>query len=118
MSDYSEFYLNSKASVVQLDCIEISHANFSQTFRLVRNATYGVTVTHEDSSEHDYVYCPMQCALSGPQDDLDQILTVQFGDLGEIIPAELDRVRTANGFGEMPRLIYRTYRSDDLGNVL
>ena len=45
---------------------------------------------------------------------LDQSFTISLGDLGEILPAELDAVATADGFDEKPVLIYRTYRSDVL----
>lgn len=114
MSAYTEFFLNSKSSIVQLDCLEISHPNFTQTWRVVRNAVSGVTVTHEDGSSNDYIYYPLKLSLSGPRDDLDHILTVQLGDLGEIITNELDAIRAAGGFNVFPRVKYRTYRSDVL----
>lgn len=118
MSDYSEFFLNSKSSIAQLDCIEISHSLFTQTYYVVRNATQGVTVTHEDATEHAYAYYPLRLRLSGPREDLDHVLRIELGDLGEIIPAELDAIRAADGFDEFPAVKYRTYRSDDLANVL
>jgi hypothetical protein len=43
---------------------------------------------------------------------------MDFGDLGEIIPAEIDAVKAADNAKELPKFIYRTYRSDDLDNVL
>jgi hypothetical protein len=46
MSAESEFFLASAPSVVRLDCLEISHPDFSQTYRLVRNAPVGVVVEH------------------------------------------------------------------------
>lgn len=118
MSAYSEFFLNSKSSIVQLDCIEISHSLFTQTYYVVRNATQGVTVTHEDATSHDYEYYPLRLRLSGPREDLDHTLRIELGDLGEIIPAELDAIRAGDGFAEFPVVKYRTYRSDDLANVL
>lgn len=118
MSDYSEFFLNSKSSIVKLDCIEISHSLFTQTYYVVRNATQGVTVTHEDAAEHAYSYYPLRLRLSGPREDLDHVLRIELGDLGEIIPAEMDAIRAGDGFGEYPVVKYRTYRSDDLANVL
>lgn len=118
MSDYTEFYLNSKSSIAQLECLEISHSSFSQTYYLVRNAVHGVTVTHEDASEQSYTYLPMRLELSGPRDDLDHILQVVMGDLGEIVPMELDAVRADDALQEMPVVIFRTYRSDDLSAPL
>jgi len=114
MSDYTEYFLNSQSNIVQLECIEISHSMFSQTYYIVRNACNGITVTHEDASVHAYVYYPLRLSLSGPRDDLDHILKVELGDLGDLIPAELDAIRAADGFNEFPHVIYRTYRSDVL----
>jgi len=118
VSTYSEYFLNSKASIVQLECLEISHTNFSQTWRLVRNAVKGVTVIHEDSEEHDYIYYPMNLQLSGPRDDLDHILRVVLGDVGSIVSQEMERVRIGDGGSEFPQCVYRTYRSDNLTTPL
>lgn len=114
MSLYTNFFLNSKAYVVQLECLEISHSLFSQIYYLVRNATQGVTVTHENGLTKDYQYYPMQLQLSGPRDDLDHVLKVALGDVGSIVAQELEAVRASDGFNELPKVIYRTYRSDTL----
>jgi hypothetical protein len=118
VSEYTEFYLNSKSSVVQLECLEISHSSFTQTYRLVRNAVHGVTVTHEDDTEYAYTYMPMRLELSGPRDDLDHVLRIVMGDLGEIVPIELDRVRADDAMQEMPLVMFRTYASDNLSAPL
>lgn len=111
---YVEFFLNSASSVVQLELIELSHPNLSKVYRIVRNAINGVTVTHEDSTTHDYDYYPLQIVPSAAYDDLSNAVQIQFGDLGEVLPTELDLVYTADGFRTKPTLVYRTYRSDDL----
>jgi Domain of unknown function (DUF1833) len=118
LSEYSEFFLNSKASIVELELLEISHSSFSQIYRIVRNATQGVTVIHEDGLEYEYIYRPVTLSLPTVRTDLDQILKVDLGDLGEIVPREIDQVRNSGNFREFPRVVYRTYRSDDLENVL
>jgi len=118
MSEYSEFFLNSLSSIVQLDLLEIYHQSFTQTFYLVRNKTDGVTVLHEDSSIRVYQYVPMRVTLSGPREDLDAILTVQLGDLGDIVPAQIDAIRAAGTSDVLPLVTYRTYRSDDLNTPL
>jgi hypothetical protein len=115
---YSDFFLNSPSSVVELDCIEILHPSFSKTYYIVRNAINGITVTHEDASVHTYDYFPIALTPTGASDDLDQILKVQLGDLGQIIPAELDRIANAGTFTTKPVLKYRTYRSDNLAAPL
>lgn len=114
MTDFTEYFLNSGVSVVQLDLLEISHPAFSQTYRLVRNAVQGVTVTLETSAEETFTYLPMRLTDLGSQDDLDQSLRIDLGDLGELLPQELDLVASAGKFGTRPVILYRTYRSDDL----
>ncbi len=118
MSALTEFYLSSKSSVGQIECIEISDSSVSQVYYLVRNARDGIIVTHEDSTSHAYTYMPMRLELSGPRDDLDHVLQIVMGDLGEIIPQELDAVRDANTLSEMPVVIFRTYASDNLSAPL
>lgn len=118
MSDYTEYFLNSESNVVQLELIEISHSNFSQTYRKVRNATNGITVTLENASVETFDYYPLKISFLGERNDLDQGLKIDLGDLGEILPIELDNVMSNNGFGEKPVLKYRAYRSDNLTQPL
>jgi hypothetical protein len=118
MSDYSEFFLNAGSNVAELELLEISHPNFTKTYYLVRNAVNGVTVTLEDSTSQEFEYYPLQITPVGSGDDLDQVLRIQLGDLGTLLPQELDAVSAAGGFGTKPTLKYRTYRSDDLSAPL
>lgn len=114
MSDYTEFYLNSDSNIVQLETIELSHSDFTQTYRVVRNATNGITATTETGASVAFTYYPLAIDAAETRDNLDQSFKITLGDLGEILPTELDAVATADGFGEKPVLIYRTYRSDVL----
>lgn len=114
MSRYSEYFLNSQSNVVKLELLEISHSKFTQTYRCVRNAVNGVTVTLEDDTEAEFLYYPLKITPIGNKDDLDQSLRVDLGDLGEILPQELDAVSSALGFKEKPVVKYRVYRSDEL----
>lgn len=118
MSAYTDFFLNSKSRIVQLECVEISHPNFTRTYYVVRNATLGVTVKHENGSVHDYEYYPLDIVAGSDSDDLDQDYTISVGDLGDMLPNEVDAVRVAGGLGIKPTVIYRAYRSDDLTHVL
>lgn len=114
MPNYAEFFLNSKSSVVELETLEISHSAFSQTYFIVRNATQGITVQLENSDSQFFEYYPLRITPLGSKDDLDQVIGIDLGDLGEIVPTELDRVAAANKFDEKPVVKYRAYRSDDL----
>lgn len=111
---YAEFYLGSKRSVVQLDCLEIGHPSFSKTYRVVRNACNGITVDHEDTLPYVYDYYPLRLQRTGAADDLDSTLQVTLGDLGELVSSEIDHVRAADTFHIRPTVNFRQYRSDDL----
>ncbi len=114
MSDYTEFFLSSKSSIVQLELLEIYHPDFTQTYYVVRNATNGVTVTLEDLSVQEFVYYPLRITGVGNREDLDFGLRIDLGDLGEVLPTEIDEISCKTGFAIKPTIKYRTYRSDDL----
>lgn len=118
MTTYAEFFLNSRSSVVQLETLEISHPNFTKVYRVVRNAVKGVTATLETGSIVPFEYYPLRIENNGSKDDLDQSLTITLGDLGEVLPVELDSVASAQGYSVKPVVTYRTYRSDDLSRPL
>ena len=108
------FFLTSRRDVVYLDLLEISHPNFTQVYRRVRNHAAGVAVTLETGETAAFEYYPMHVTELGEQVDLDTGLRIDFGDLGEILPQEVDAVTDAAGLGIKPTIIYRAYRSDDL----
>jgi hypothetical protein len=114
MSTYADFFLNTGRNIVQLELIEISHPSFSQVYRRVRNAVNGVTVTLETGGTAFFAYYPMKVTSLGVRTDLDAGFKITFGDLGTIIPLELDRVRVAGTFNIKPVVKYRAYRSDQL----
>lgn len=117
--EYNRYFLASRTTVVQLETIEISHPAFSKTYRVVRNATKGVTVRLETGGTASFEYYPLKIVPKAARDDLDQNITITFGDLGEILPLELDRVMNyAGGMDIKPVVKYRVYRSDDLDHVL
>lgn len=115
MSRYAEFFLNTSSKVVQLELLEISHPAFSRTYRIVRNAVAGATVTLTDGEgEATFEYYPLRITPLSSQDDLDQAIRVDLGDLGETLPAELDAVFAADALDTVPTVRYWAYRSDDL----
>jgi hypothetical protein len=115
VSDYSEFFLNSRADIVQLELLEVSHPDFTQPYRIVRNAADGVTVSIPGrAGTYDFGYYPAKVTSIGARDDLDTGVRVELGDLGEIVPSELDAVDAAGGMFIKPTVLYWVYRSDDL----
>jgi hypothetical protein len=115
MSKYSQFFLDSASSVVDIETLEISHPSFSKTYYIVRNAINGVTVTLEDGvTSQAFDYYPLSIKQTGASDDLDQKMQIQLGDLGDVVPAEIDACVADATLLTKPTLIYRGYRSDDL----
>ena len=112
---YINFFLNPQSSIAELELLELTHPDFSTVYRIVRNAVDGVTVTLETGAIEFFDYYPLAIEASTVREDLDYIINLKVGDLGEIIPNELDLVaNAANGFQVKPLLKYRSYRSDDL----
>jgi hypothetical protein len=118
MPDYAAYFLGSKSSVVYLETLQISHPSFSRTYWLVRNAIGGITATLETAAAQVFEYYPLRIRPIAAGDDLDQSLEVDLGDLGSIIPAELDRIEEAGTMGIKPEVRYRAWRSDDLSAPL
>lgn len=112
------YFLNSYRDVVNLDLFEISHPAFTQVYRRVRNHRDGVTVTLETGEVAVFDWYPLQIVEMSDQADLDNGLQIAFGDLGEVLPRELDAVTAADAMDVKPLVIYRTYRSDDLSAPL
>lgn len=110
----ADFYLGSTRNIIQYELLEISHPSFTKVYRIVRNNRSGLTVTLEDSSTGVFEYLPLKLTNSGARDDLDTGISVSFGDLGQVLPKELDRVDADDSYNVMPTVLYRTYRSDDL----
>lgn len=114
MTALSDFFFNSSPSVVYLELLEIKHPNFGADYRLVRNAVNNLFVTHEDSLSWTYEFTPMTIKPLGSTTDLDQVIEITLGDVGQIIATELKAVANANGMLTKPTAAYRVYRSDDL----
>lgn len=118
MSKYADFFLRSNSNVVQLELLEVSHPSFTKVYRIVRNSVEGVTVKLENGNTAIFEYYPLQISIGSTRDDLDQSIVVNIGDLGEVLPKEIDAVKLANSFNTKPTVIYRTYRSDDLSEPM
>lgn len=116
MSAYSAFFLGTAPHVTYLEMIEIFHFRFTQTWRFCRNCTaLGITVTHESpGGSFAYAYLPMTIRRLGSTNNLDQVLRISLGDVGQILAKELDAVFNANGMQIKPVLKYRAYNSTDL----
>jgi hypothetical protein len=120
MSDLADYFLASRRDVAGLELLELTHPNFTQPYRIVRNPVdpadpNGVTVTLS-GTEPDvrFQYYPAQFRGKGARDDLEYQININLGDLGEILPQEMDAVTEAGGLLIKPRVRYFVFRSDDL----
>lgn len=108
------YFLTAPRDVVRMELFEISHPAFTQVYRKTRSNTVGVTVTLEDSTVGVFDYFPMEITELKDSADLDTGIRINFGDLGEVLPRELDAVYAADQLDVRPVVIYRVYQSNDL----
>lgn len=114
MPTYLQSILNDDPAVIEFDCLEFSHPDFSQPFCFVRNAVKGITVTHEDATTHDYVYAPLTIKNTNSTDDLDQTLNISVGDIKGSIAQVMNPIAYGNNWNIRVTVIRRIYLSTDL----
>lgn len=115
MSDLSDFFFGSSPATVRLQLLEISHPSFSTTYRVVRNAIGGISVTHEGpAGPFAYTHYPLKIKVVGSGNDLEQAMEISFGDVGQVLPNEIAAVMEANTTQTKPSVTYREYSSDNL----
>lgn len=112
------FWLMGRHDDVRLECIEIKHPSFSRDYRFVRNHADGVRVRHEDGVYRDYDYLPLTVKAARAASDLQQSLTIGIGDVGEVMPMEIDRLRRGTHRTVRPTVNYRVYLSSDVANPM
>lgn len=113
MSDLTEYFLNRTADVGRYECLSISHPSFSKVYNIVRNARLGI-----EAEGVEYEYYPLEITSLGARPNLDSGFKINMGDLGEVVPVELDLVADDDTFAVKPTVVWRMYRSDDLTQPL
>jgi len=106
-----DFYLNSKSQVLQYDTLELSHPQFTQTYRIVRNNRVGAMLGVAGVLQQ-FVYCPFRMERSTVEASLSQSIKITLADLGSIVQTELISVMRNEGYLIRPTVIVRCYRSD------
>lgn len=117
VDDIKDFHLDSVSSVVLLETLEISHSLWPDPIRIVTNHPDGVTVTLENSQQAFFEFIPLMIQRGNTSDDLDQTLNITVGDLGEIVPPLIQKIRDAFS-DEKPQVIYRSFAFDAASMVL
>lgn len=113
MTELTEYFLNRTADVGRYECLTISHPSFSRIYNIVRNARLGI-----EAEGVEYTYYPLEITSIGARPNLDSGFKINLGDLGEIVPLELDAVAVDDAFNVKPVVVWRMYRSDDLTQPL
>jgi hypothetical protein len=121
MGAFEDFFLARKSNSVRVDLLEITHPSFSKVYRIVRNVVTGVTVNlpapdNEVGAVFDFY--PVKLERAGLDGSMDSTINLTFGDLTDIIPEEIARVRAADTFSIAPKVRYWVYRSDDYTQAL
>ena len=117
VDDIKDFHLDSVSSVVLLETLEISHSLWPAPIRIVTNHPDGVAVTLENGQPVIFEFIPLMIQRGNTSDDLDQTLNITVGDLGEIVPPLIQKIRDASS-DEKPQVIYRSFAFDAASMVL
>lgn len=117
VDDIKDFHLDSTASVVLLETLEISHSLWPNPIRLVTNHPDGVSVTLENGQPATFEFIPVMIQRGNTSDDLDQSLKITVGDLGEVVPPLINLIEDASS-DEKPQVIYRSFAFDAASMVL
>ncbi|WP_334158463.1 DUF1833 family protein [Achromobacter insolitus] len=113
--DYVDFFFGAPQSAAELQTLEISQPSFSQVWRLQSHYREGFYARLETGEQAFFQYVPMRLKPLEERANLDFGLTVILGDLGEILPDEIQRARTAGTLRTNPPVVkYRAYRTDNL----
>ena len=117
VDDIKDFHLDSATSVVLLETLEISHTLWPDPIRLVTNHPDGISVTLESGQPATFEFIPLMIQRGNTSDDLDQTLNITVGDLGEVVPPLIQKIRNASS-DEKPQVIYRSFAFDAASMVL
>jgi hypothetical protein len=110
---YINFFLNSKRNEYMVQTLEIYHPSFSKTYYLTPNSFKGLV-----AEDQEYEFCPMSIKRLSSTSDLEQALSITFGDIGTILQAEMIRVLDDDAHLTKPSCTYKAYSSNDLNTPI
>lgn len=112
---YVDFYLGSSSAVFELHTLQVSQSSFSRVYHFQPYYREGLWLRDESGEQQFFEWMPMRLEPLEERGDLGFGLTVTLGDLGEILPDEIQRAREAGTLVTDPAVVrYRIYRSDNL----
>ncbi|WP_454674836.1 DUF1833 family protein [Achromobacter pestifer] len=110
-----DYFFGAPARTAELQTVIISQPDFSQVWRLQAHYREGFWARLETGEQVFFQYVPMQLKPLADRGTLDFGMSVTLGDLGEILPNEIQRARAAGTLRTSPpKVEYRSYRSDNL----
>ena len=98
----------SSSAVGMLEAIEISHSKWPNVLRYINDGDLPLNLKHEDGLSYEYQYAQIKITRSSNSDTLDQELSFNFGDSGEIVPKLIDAFILDEEI-EFPIVNYRVY---------
>lgn len=117
INDIKDFHLDSAPQIALLETLEVSHSTWDKPIRIVTNHADGLSARNELGQYVVYDFAPLLINKGETTDNLEQNLKITLGDLGEIVPPLIAKIRQANS-DEYPQVIYRAYAYDAGSMVL
>lgn len=111
IDDIKTFHLDSSPAIALLETIEINHSAWDKPIRIVTNHADGLSARNELGQYVVYDFAPLLISKGETSDNLDQSLKITLGDLGEVVPPLIDKIRQQDS-DESPQVTYRAYVFD------
>lgn len=111
IDDIKDLHLDSSPSIALLETLEIRHSLWPKPIRIVTNHADGIDAMLETGEVVNFEFAPLLINKGKTSDDLDQVLNITLGDLGEIVPPLIKQIRASDS-DEYPQVIYRAYAFD------
>lgn len=116
--EYRRFLASAVFAEREFRTIEIHHTDFSETLRFVRDyedqtLTLEPTAPRNPSTAVLFTALSMNIKEPGETQDVDQVLKVDLGAIGNEVQDQIDQITTSETFTPI-EVIYRKYYSGDI----
>jgi hypothetical protein len=115
--DYKKFVTNEPEAIIEFRTIEIYHPDLSQTYRYVSSAlpksfTLETGAPRDASALVEFEAAGIRITEPSERDDLDQILSVSFGNTDNRIQDIVNQI-TGTAYFTPTEIVYRKYISSN-----